>query len=295
MTDFLTSIANRNFGSAATIRPRLSSMFEPSRARATFTELESEAGLERRSVVRERAALDYHQRRDFPVRAPEKFMEDAIEPKIANSRDPLLPIHRLLFNSEELEQAAITPNIAANLPDPHPHWDEVRLKKDDTVARRNEVEEAAQHRGHTTAEIERHEENLIGGIREQSVTLVPRALPESALVGDRVLASGVPFQEPRPSETAPRKSLLAPQIPETLTMEMRDSIAAENQQRFSAARWNRGTRKATAATEPDVQVTIGRIEVRATVEAPPNRSTRVASPEMGLDEYLRRHRQRGGR
>jgi hypothetical protein len=296
MTDFITSIADRNFGFAATIRPRLSSMFEPSRAPAMFKGGDSEIVRESSSVAEKRVAADYQKRKDSSFRVPERFAEVSIEPKIApNSRDPFPPADSLSFKSEELEQAVIPPKIVANLTNPHPGLLEVRLIKGDTVGRRAELEETAPPHEHTATKIERYEENLVVDVRGQSVTPVSRPAPESALVRDEVVISAVPFQEPRPSETVPRKSLLALQIPEKLTMEMRESVAVENSQRSSAARLNRGIRKAATATQPDVQVTIGRIEVRAAMEAPPNRPPRADSPVIGLDEYLRRHRQRGGR
>jgi hypothetical protein len=43
----------------------------------------------------------------------------------------------------------------------------------------------------------------------------------------------------------------------------------------------------TAAIPPTIQVTIGRVEIRATQPAAPPRSTRLATPRLGLDEYLR--------
>jgi len=295
MTDFLTSISERNFGAAATIRPRLNSRFEPSAAPARFTEM-SDGVLERQSGAPERAAVEHHQLGDSPTRAREKFTEDTIEPNSdPNSGDALSPKQRLPLNSQELEQAAITPRMAANLADVHPRLHDGRLKKD-TVARQNDREEHGQHGEHTTAEVKTHEENLIDGIRQPFVMVVPRVLAESPLVSEEAVVSAIPFQELRPSETIPSQSLLIPQIPEKLRMEMRDSAAADIPQRSLAARLNRGTRKASAGAEPDVHVTIGRIEVRANAEAPsPNRSARVSSPEMTLDEYLRRHRQRGGR
>jgi hypothetical protein len=46
--------------------------------------------------------------------------------------------------------------------------------------------------------------------------------------------------------------------------------------------------------EPTIQVTIGRIEVRATAQPPSARRERTASPVMSLDEYLRSREKRGG-
>jgi hypothetical protein len=41
------------------------------------------------------------------------------------------------------------------------------------------------------------------------------------------------------------------------------------------------------ANAPTIQVTIGRVEIRATVEATPARKASTKAPAMSLDEYLR--------
>jgi hypothetical protein len=48
------------------------------------------------------------------------------------------------------------------------------------------------------------------------------------------------------------------------------------------------------SSEPIIQVTIGRIEVRAMSQPAPPTRERSASPVMPLDEYLRRRSRRGG-
>ena len=47
------------------------------------------------------------------------------------------------------------------------------------------------------------------------------------------------------------------------------------------------------ADAPTIQVTIGRVEIRATVESPPARKPLAKAPVMSLDEYLRQRN--GGR
>jgi hypothetical protein len=48
-----------------------------------------------------------------------------------------------------------------------------------------------------------------------------------------------------------------------------------------------------SADTPTIQVTIGRVEIRATVESPPARKPQAKAPVMSLDEYLRQRN--GGR
>ncbi len=58
----------------------------------------------------------------------------------------------------------------------------------------------------------------------------------------------------------------------------------------------RETRDASRdVAEPDIHVTIGRIDVRAVPEGKAAARPRAASPVMGLDEYLRQQARRGVR
>jgi hypothetical protein len=50
----------------------------------------------------------------------------------------------------------------------------------------------------------------------------------------------------------------------------------------------RDDRRAQTAEEPTIQVTIGRVEIRATVAPTPVRKTTARPPAMSLDEYLKR-------
>lgn len=60
--------------------------------------------------------------------------------------------------------------------------------------------------------------------------------------------------------------------------EMTERLAHPTAQQF-------GTNRAT--DEPTIQVTIGRVEIRATVASAPTRKTQTQRPVMSLDEYLR--------
>jgi len=86
-----------------------------------------------------------------------------------------------------------------------------------------------------------------------------------------------------PSPAKPRKAL-SPQEPRGITLP--EKVATE-----MTAQMNSG---AAAGPEPTVQVTIGRIEVRANSESKPVVASRRASPVMSLEEYLQRRTQRGG-
>jgi hypothetical protein len=70
-----------------------------------------------------------------------------------------------------------------------------------------------------------------------------------------------------------------------------DRSADPGANRANPTATTRATPVSQAEAEPEIHVSIGRIEVRATVDAQPSRKSQPASPVMGLEEYLRR---RGG-
>ena len=111
-----------------------------------------------------------------------------------------------------------------------------------------------------------------------------RVLDEQAVRGDMPQPHNTAYLEPvsdhlvRPSR--PAMAILQPQV--TLYYEPPASAPPEAPARPEPA--------------PTIQVTIGRIEVRATPPpAPPPQRQRSASPVMSLDEYLRQRARGGGR
>jgi hypothetical protein len=96
-----------------------------------------------------------------------------------------------------------------------------------------------------------------------------------------------------------RGLVLPPNLPSELTAQMKNAAWAMGVGPGTPARERAGsTLPAPAiAAEPSVQVTIGRIEVRAVSErgSKPAGRSRPASPVMSLEEYLHRCAQRGGR
>lgn len=83
-------------------------------------------------------------------------------------------------------------------------------------------------------------------------------------------------------------SLVTPPHVAKVAAEMGSSVSAVRAARASATP---GIPLAVG-TQPDVRVTIGRVEVRAVMETT-QRESRRASPVVGLDDYLRRSAPRG--
>jgi hypothetical protein len=73
-----------------------------------------------------------------------------------------------------------------------------------------------------------------------------------------------------------------------IAAEMGSSVSAVRAARASAA----PDFPLAVGTQPDVRVTIGRVEVRAVMEAT-QRESRRTSPVVNLDDYLRRSAPRG--
>jgi hypothetical protein len=77
--------------------------------------------------------------------------------------------------------------------------------------------------------------------------------------------------------------------------EIQKAVLAFNARPGRVAAESGGRVPEVAVPQPDIHVSIGRIEVRALSDAPRAARSRPASPTVSLDEYLRRCAQRGER
>jgi hypothetical protein len=107
--------------------------------------------------------------------------------------------------------------------------------------------------------------------------------PVQAQIPDRQPAAGGdshPSRKHRPSDARvdhrPSSPLGERRIPEVARPTLTPAFAM------------RDDRRPQVPDEPTVQVTIGRVEIRATVAPTPARKPAVLTPAMSLDEYLKR-------
>jgi len=127
-------------------------------------------------------------------------------------------------------------------------------------------------------------------------TLVDRQVDEIAAEGPPAKAPGRPAERERSGHRDPARPEMRPQTPSPRSNDAADQRAGTlrtsaapvlspppNRPRFEAAI----REPAVVSSEPAVQVTIGRIEIRAVTDPTPSQKDRADSPVMSLDDYLR--------
>jgi hypothetical protein len=267
MTDFFSSLAERSFGTAAAIRPRLAFLFEPA---LPHGEPPADAGRQSESDAAS-GALE----REPAWSAVER-------------RGELAPERRLSYRPESDEHITRGP---AAVPAPHPG---VAAAPPLPVSGRQMVrvpveEETKRPRREPAARDSRQDEAAQVAPRREAATAIP----------------SVDSVRPEPGETAAGRKAAGGDEERGLLVPSKVGarIAANLQSAVSAASITsrdrrpgpqRGAESHHAHTERNVHVTIGRIEVRATVGEKTQARERPASAVMGLDEYLRRQARRGG-
>lgn len=275
MTDFLSSLVERSFGTAAAIRPRIGSLFEPARDPAV-------------SVA------------DQPERQGGSFSDDAPE----TGPSALLTGPRAESTSAEragrrLESPVTTTAAPAALSIPRSGFPVPRDVADalsqPQPARGSMVQESIaearvdHRRVPTTRSGEQHD------VTRPTAPAVP--VSKDAIPGVEISAESVAFvATPRVDEIGSRGLLIPSRLDIEIAADLQSSAAAWNPKpRERAGHSQAATVGKTVEPERNVHVTIGRIEVRATNVEKAGAREPSASPVMSLDEYLRRQMQRGGR
>jgi hypothetical protein len=260
MSDFLTSLVARSFGTAPVIRPRVTSLFEPVRTDVAAQLRDSFGGRRGDTVeVRDEEVIGESaesRRAERPTPSPAKIEAHRVEPvadevRLAHIAAPAIP--RLV---PEPEPTAITEKIIekTELRD----WRNTRPPADDV-----------DHFPRPTAN------------NREAAAVPSRDGP----------ASGPPVVSLRVSEKEKPGQLIPPKVIEQ--MRLPDlAVSAKPQRRRGEAR--DFTSGVSHEPEPTVHVTIGRLEVRATKESSHPARPSSASPVMSLDEYLRKRAHRVG-
>jgi hypothetical protein len=279
MTDFLSSLVERSFGTVATVRPRVASLFEPARSTGVSSANLSEPGPgpSSRRVAEEpnanvmpaepRATLTSDEsaaRRERPARTRSESPAASLVPRSEFSVPPLIGASDPLSLPHPVHEWTTPEGIAQPMPD-YRHLP------------------AARDNG-------QHEDIA------RSTTSPVRASQDAGQSDDAVAAPVASMAVPRVADVEPRRLLIPSRLDAEIASDLQRSVSAWSSQRRERAEGSeRATMDQAARPERNVHVTIGRIEVRATgVQKSPVREP-AAPPVMGLDEYLRRQSQRGAR
>jgi hypothetical protein len=262
MTDFLSRLVERSFGATPAIRPRVAFLFEPILG----------SGEPATAGLREHSVAD----------APEPDLTPRLsgrrdEPPDAASFEP-----RLEFEERTTGAPAVLP-LRLDLP-PAPTGPQFALQVTPPT-----VSEHSEDR--------RRAPSSRGSEPDWAADVRPVVTPSSVTPSvadphagpDRIAVRWSAAEREQPSLVVPSR------IATRIAADLRSSVPAAN-----ATSRDRDAGPPLAAlnhhaqVEPNVQVTIGRIEVRAPARDKAPSRERSASPVMGLDEYLRRQVRRGG-
>ena len=267
MTDFLTSLTARSFGTETAIRPRVASLFEPVRNGDAALREPAAEPIETTIAREVEVQSDGEQKRSRPSPAlrQDGKASNAKHFADANSVSPLVSPPR-----DHSERPRTT--VLAN---------ETREKEDTVVAARVRPRREMHSEEEDATESE-------PALRSDSEDGAPKR------VSTRVAAASASRDES--TENDHRGFVLPPKIFPELTAQMKNAAVAMNVGPGTPKREKAGSAWPALAAEPEpsVHVTIGRIEVRATSESKPVGRPRTTSPVMSLEEYLHRRTQRGG-
>lgn len=306
MSDFLTSLLARSFGTAPVVRPRLTSLFEPVRG----------------DTAALRNAFDRHDKETIAVQE-----EEVIAQVSANRRSQAPP--RTLSRPDDAPATIPARNEIAEFPValrvPHSLGEpeqilapERSVEKYETnillepPARSNADDRStAADSGNGEPCLQLSKNSPVPALNAPPVKraltddstpalLIPPRVAPAMIELEKIVRlmeeSAVPGATAQPvRDRAETKDEPGQLIPGKLPAELRLAnlaFAARPQRRQREE--TRGFAASAPAAEPAVQVTIGRIEVRASKEHARSSRTAAPSPVMPLDEYLRNRTQRVG-
>jgi hypothetical protein len=283
VSDFLNNLARRSLGSAEVVQPRLPALFEQvqpvagslfaprplmsekAQEQEILAERESENTSLHRGNIRLSAA-DFLLARRRPDESSTREYFQPTPPKATVA--PAMTWPRPIVPVPSSALAAQTPGARSSSP-------LSKLAPDESGQLATRLNRAGKDATTPPAESDLSSRTMLER-REQVPELKPR-LPVA------------PAQVNPPAEHgSPQYSAVA-DLPATLRRFIESRIKTQPQMATPAASSRPG-----GSSEPTIQVTIGRIEVRATHQQAPAARGRATSQVMGLEDYLRRRSQRGG-
>ncbi|HZP03463.1 MAG TPA: hypothetical protein VFB43_01095 [Terracidiphilus sp.] len=289
MRDFFTGLAARSFGAETGVRPRLASIFEPARNQAAVS-----AGFSAPDREREKegvAAPDELRRRKISLRPIAESLARTEIPGLSREPQRHNSPGSIEEHSRDIRVELVSSKTAPSRQD-SPH--EVLRSASASNLFPRDIGASATMRAEASSETRTF---IPPSSRAQSVEIEadqqrPVDADRASRDGNNKLAS-VSAQDGRHENQPP--STLSSRAIADLAARMREAASAMNTAAPARQNHRDSDRETSGSAEPIVHVTIGRVEVRATAEAPREKRPRKASPVMGVEEYLQRTAQRGGR
>ncbi len=304
MSDFLTSLVARSFGTAPVIRPRVTSLFEPVRGQTAA--LRRAFGRNQDTIAVQEEEVIAQANRNLSSQAPSRALSRT------NDARGEIPAR------DEIAE----PSVAMHAPQPHGGPEQSQAPE--TLLEKHETNILVEPRARAVADDRLTAEDTANGepelrlsknlpvevvnvpdVKRQStkddkpILLVPPRVAPAMTEVERIVrvtddssVAGASAQPVR--DLAGTKEEPGQLIPPKLPAELRMSDLAPTTRPRGPQREEARVVADTPAAEPTVQVTIGRIEVRASKENAHSSRMPAASPVMPLDEYLRKRAQRVG-
>jgi hypothetical protein len=267
MNGFVANLLSRSRGTADVVRPRLASLFEPGELRASPMEWQRSSELDGEEAL----SIDGPA---MPPPARQELTPARSLPALRDQRAIVVP------RDVPGRVGALDPQEASAIPAPAGERTALPVNGTGVVARERSDRFAG------PAGAQKLSEHAPDGIRRQpdgasSRGRISAQTPDSASLAALVEPNPGRFDTIHRAQSHP---LAAP-----ATEAAHPTLVPAPTPRF---RFEPPASRARAA-DPVVEVSIGRIEVRAVVERSADRKASTASPVMGLDEYLKA-RARGG-
>jgi hypothetical protein len=292
MSDFLDNLVARGKGLANVIQPRLPALFEPHRL---------SGGLFATQILGAGQPEE-----ELPQRADEAEggLERRANAQGAKISDP--PLHDVVSARPifEVRRTAELQSLEADQPFPV----DGRPQKPFMSPLRAEQEPRSEPKVPRTLRLPIQGRGRLSRERERNV-IAPAAAPPNRSeknTGDGVNDVAIGRRQDR-SETEPAlsdsqaltalattSSTLLPQVSAAISAPMQQRILQPQAVRGSVISERPGTSPRSSPPQPTIQVTIGRIEVRAVPQQSSIPKARATRPVMSLDEYLQRRTKRGG-
>lgn len=300
MTNFLTRLAARSFAGETSIRPRLASMFETARGHGTGPVAPSSLEREEIAEVDDDASARGRGQRRQPV--PQSAMTDPQIPETHPDvpRESQAPRPARILRTDE--QPAEVSLLSSAPPETQPSGGEHPRRALQAAPLAEQFVQETSSRAAEAAPSVRKQPEPAGAPR-----MPPSQFEHSAMEHSRPQSPRSTNASLRPPDLPFRSALNddaegQPALVSTLmniselAAWMREAAAAMNAAgaKSTQEKDRNQDRAGTLEAEPVVQVTIGRVDVRATAETPRENKSRSASSVMSLEEYLQRRAQRGG-
>lgn len=263
MSDLISSLLARSFGTAQTVQPRLPALFEPHPRAAGAWGMHAE----------DTSALLTNGEKDSPPRFPPTR---AVSPQIESRA--IVPRSEPWMEKTEESDSPSPPSVASMLPKPYDWRESTKPSRPREEHFQNLVTESQDCSLNKTRRTENEPPDH--AMQNQRFEEESRALqPSSLAVSSR----------PRPAPDFARAVISN----SASTVNARVSPAKIGMRALVSAH-DRGLQIANSASEPAVHITIGRVEVRAVFPEPSVRPAPPSKnhPSLSLDDYLKK-RSRG--